>query len=297
MTRKLRVGAAQMGPIEKDESRKQIIERHISLIEEAAQRKIDIVTFPECSLTYWFPSLWLDDSELDQFFEKEMPNPSVKPLFDRAKKLETAFVLGYAELDGEKHYNTSILVDKKGKIIGKYRKSHLPGTKEPVPGLKCQSYEKRYFLEGDTGFKVWRTLDAVVGMCICNDRRWPEVWRVMGMQGVELVLVGWNSRKRHLAGLHNQLSLQAGAYQNGTWVVGTSKCGQWGGCDYIGDSMIVSPLGEVVAKSHTLEDELIDATIDLDLGKQIKEGIFNFERHRRPELYKVISNRKGTILP
>jgi predicted amidohydrolase len=297
MDRKLRVGAAQMGPILKDESREHLIERHIKLLEEASRRKIDIITFPECSLSFWFPSIWLDDTLLNQYFEKEMPNPSVQPLFDRASDLGVAFVLGYAELDGKKRFNTSALVNKDGKIIGKYRKAHLPGTKEPVPGLRCQSYEKRYFLEGDTGFKVWRMLDTIIGMCICNDRRWPEVWRVMGLQGVELVFVGWNSRNRHLANFHNQLSLQAGAYQNGVWVVGAAKCGQWGGCDYIGDSMIVSPLGEVVAKSHSLKDELIDATIDLDLGKQIKNGIFNFELHRRPDLYGMITERKGAILP
>ncbi|GAG22648.1 unnamed protein product, partial [marine sediment metagenome] len=123
--------------------------------------------------------------------------------------------------------------------------------------------------------------------------------RVLGMQGVELVIVGWNTPLTHyrrafeysrLAEFHNRLSLQAGCYQNGTWAVGVAHCGEEEpGYVLMGQSMIVSPWGEVVSLATTIGDELIDAVIDLEAGRDIKEGVFNFELYRRPELYKVIS--------
>lgn len=302
MSRLIHVGAAQLGPIYKEESRENIVERLIILLEEANRRNVELVCYPECALSPYFPRWLLDWDEIDRYFERSMPNPSIQPLFDRAKELKIGFHLGYSELDGNKHYNTSILVGKDGNIIGKYRKSHIPGTYEPRPERQSHpldlDLERRYYLEGDTGFKVWPAFGGYIGMAICYDRRWPETWRVLGMQGVELVIVGWNTPYSRLAEFHNKLSLQAGCYQNGTWAVGVAHCGEEEpNFVLLGQSMIVSPYGEVVAMSSTLQDELIDATIDLDIGNEIKEGVFNFEIYRRPELYKLITERKGAIYP
>ncbi|UCD45602.1 MAG: N-carbamoyl-D-amino-acid hydrolase [Candidatus Bathyarchaeota archaeon] len=304
MPRLLRVGAAQIGPIYRDDTRGEVVERLIALMEEAERKGVELVCYPECALSTFFPRYLLERSEAERYFEESMPNPSVQPLFDQARELGVGFHLGYSELDGGNHYNSSILVDKEGRIIGKYRKSHIPGTSEPIPGQRFQHLERRYFLEGDTGFSVWDAFGGKIGMAICNDRRWPETWRVLGMQGVELVIVGWNTPLTHyrkgisysrLTEFHSKLSLQAGCYQNGTWAVGVAHCGEEEP-DYVlmGQSMIVSPLGEVVALSTTLRDELISSTIDLDAGKEIKEGVFNFELYRRPELYKIISEPTGT---
>jgi predicted amidohydrolase len=300
MRRPIHVGAAQVGPIYKEEPREEVVERLIGLMEEAARRGVELVCYPECSLTTFFPRYLLDSSEVDEYFERSMPGPSTQPLFDRAKELGVGFHLGFAELNGDKHYNTSILVGKDGEIIGKYHKSHIPGSRDPVPGRKFQHLERRYFLEGDTGFKVWPAFSGRVGMAICNDRRWPETWRVLGMQGVELVIVGWNTPLTHyrkafeysrLAEFHNRLSLQAGCYQNGTWAVGVAHCGEEEpGYVLMGQSMIVSPWGEVVSLASTIGDEVIDAVIDLEVGRDIKEGVFNFELYRRPELYKIITD-------
>jgi predicted amidohydrolase len=103
---------------------------------------------------------------------------------------------------------------------------HLPGHADGRSHYPFQHLEKRYFEPGDLGFPVWRAFGANVGMCICNDRRWPETYRVMGMQSVELLLLGYNTPTHlpwipvydHLAGFHNHLCMQAGAYQNSTWV-------------------------------------------------------------------------------
>jgi predicted amidohydrolase len=230
-------------------------------------------------------------------------------LFDEAKKLGVGFYLGYAELVVEqgrkRRFNTSILVGRDGAIIGKYRKVHLPGHAEPQPNRTHQHLEKRYFEPGNLGFGVWRGFGGVMGMCICNDRRWPETYRVMGLQGVEMVMLGYNTPFDHtghpdidgLTSFHNHLSMQAGAYQNATWVIGAAKCGNEEGSKMLGQSVIIAPSGEIVAQAVSLEDEVITFRCDLDLGTRYRETIFNFAKHREPEAYRMIVERKGAIPP
>ena len=236
MARVITVGAAQLGPIARVESRSRVVKRLVQHLHEARGRGCDLVVFPELCLTTFFPRWFMEDAaEIDRFFEREMPGPETQPLFDEARRLGLGFCLGYAELAQEtgttRRYNTAILVDPGGHIVGKYRKIHLPGHAEHEPWRPFQHLEKRYFDIGNLGFGVWRAFGGVLGMCICNDRRWPETYRVMGLQGVEMILLGYNTPVHNppapehdgLALFHNQLVMRAGAYQNGTWVVGVAK--------------------------------------------------------------------------
>ena len=310
MARVITIGAAQLGPIARQESRGLVVKRLLDLLGQAQGLGCDLVVFPELALTTFFPRWWMEDqAEIDAFFEREMPGPETRPLFDEAARLGMAFCLGYAELIQEagalRRYNTSILVDRGGRLVGKYRKVHLPGHAEHEPSRPFQHLEKRYFDVGDLGFPVWRALGGVLGMCICNDRRWPETYRVMGLQGVEMILLGYNTPAHNppapeqdaLGPFHNHLVMQAGAYQNATWVVGVAKCGREEGCDLIGQSAIIAPSGEIVAQAATLGDELISARCDLDLTRSYKDTIFNFARHRRPEHYRLIVDRVGAEPP
>jgi predicted amidohydrolase len=310
MSRIVNTAAAQMGPISRNETRAKTVARLIAMLREANGRGAKLVVFTEMALTTFFPR-WVieNEAELDSFYEKEVPGPETAALFEEARKLSVGFYLGYAELacEGNKkrRFNTSILVDRSGAIIGKYRKVHLPGHSEPQPNRKHQHLEKRYFEPGDYGFRVWRAFGGVMGMCICNDRRWPETYRVMGLQGVEMVMLGYNTPYDHtghadidsLTQFHNHLSMQAGAYQNSTWVVGAAKCGVEEGSNMVGQSVIVAPSGEIVAMAVSLEDEVITARCDLDLGKRYRETIFDFARHREPGAYKFIVERKGATPP
>ena len=287
-----------------------MVKRLLDLLHQAKSHGCDLIVFPELALTTFFPRWWMaDPSEIDTFFEREMPGPETRALFEEARRLGIGFYLGYAELAAEgdrvRRFNTSILVDQGGRIVGKYRKIHLPGHAEHEPWRAFQHLEKRYFEVGDLGWGVWRGFGGLMGMCICNDRRWPETYRVMGLQGVEMVLLGYNTPVHNppapehdlLANFHNQLSMQAGAYQNGTWVVGVAKCGWEEGCDMIGQSQIIAPSGETVAMCTTLGDELCVARCDLDLTRSYKETTFNFARHRRPEHYRMIVDRTGALPP
>jgi predicted amidohydrolase len=310
MSRIVTVGAAQLGPISRTENRASAVARMIVLLQEAASHGCDLVVFPECALTAFFPHWYYDrQDDIDAYFEREMPNATTQPLFDCARALRVGFYLGFAELaieNGATHrFNTSILVDKAGRILGKYRKIHLPGHAEHEPWRPFQNLEKRYFEVGNLGFPVFRAFGGIIGMAICNDRRWPETYRVMGLQGAEMVVLGYNTpvhnppspEHDHLAHFHNELVMQAGAYQNGCWVVGVAKAGDEDGVRQIGNSIIVAPSGEIVAACVTEGDELAIARCDLDLTLSYKNTTFNFALHRQPQAYGLIVERKGAIPP
>ena len=310
MSRIITIAGAQMGPIQRAEPRAQVIERMIALLRRAHAHGATLVVFPELALTTFFPRWYTEDrTELDSWYERTMPNPSVQPLFEEARRLSVGFYLGYAELivenGRERRFNTAILVDRDGAIVGKYRKVHLPGHAEFEPKRPWQHLEKRYFEPGDLGFPVWRTMGGVMGMCICNDRRWPETYRVMGMKGVELIMLGYNTpaanavgtESHHLRVFHNHLVMQSGAYQNGSWVVGVAKAGVEDQHELIGASAIIAPSGEIVALARTLGDEVIVAEADLDECQLNKTTIFNFAAHRRIEHYGIITAQTGATPP
>ncbi len=301
MSRIVTVGAAQLGPVQRTDSRADVVTRLIALLNEAADRGCDLVVFPELALTTFFPRWYLEDiSESDHYYETEMPSPVVRPLFDVARERGVGFTLGYAELTSDGHrFNTQVLVDKSGAIIGKYRKVHIPGHASNEPGRPFQHLERYYFEPSDEGFGVWEAFGARVGMMICNDRRWPETYREMGLQGVELIACGYNTPIHYvpdpsqdiLQGFHNALVMQAGAYQNGTWVVGVAKGGVEEGVD--SQSAIIAPSGQIVAQALTTDDELIVAACDLDWCKRYKETLFDFDKYRRPELYQRHVSQRG----
>jgi predicted amidohydrolase len=308
MPRIVRVAAAQLGPIQLAESRTAVVARMLALMGQAAQSRADLVVFPELALTTFFPRWYhADRREADRWFEHAMPSDETRPLFERASAAGMAFTFGYAEAtpDGRR-FNTSILVDKAGAIVGKYRKVHLPGHAEHDPERTHQHLEKRYFEPGDLGFPVFRTLGGILGMCICNDRRWPETWRVLGLQGVELVTLGYNTptvnSQKGVEGpemrtFHHKLSVQAGAYQNSTWAVAVAKAGVEDGHPLFGCSLIVDPDGRIVAESRGEGDELLVHDCDLDATRFGKATIFDFARHRRPEHYGRITAQVGAEPP
>ena len=314
MSRKITVAAAQLGPIQVAEPRSIAVERMVRLMERAHRRGVELVVFPELALTTFFPRHYhADIAAADHWFETAMPSNETAPLFSAARKYGIGFHLGYAEFTEDKRrFNTSILVNPESDILLKYRKVHLPGHAEFDPQRKVQHLEKRYFEVGNLGFPVIRApmgeLPGInMGMMICNDRRWPEAWRVLGLQSVELVLLGYNTpslnmeaggfEAHHLRVFHSHLSIQAGCYQNACFAVATAKAGTEDGCELFGHSIIVNPQGEIMAMATSWDDELITADCDLDMCTLGRTTIFAFEKHRRPEAYGRITQQVGAIEP
>ena len=243
------------------------------------------MVFPELALTTFFPRYWTDDQEeVEKYFENQMPSPETSAAVRAGALQGDRFDPGYAERTEEG--GTRIASTPRSwwagrETIGKYRKVHLPGHDDHRPNVPYQHLEKKYFEVGKIGFNVWKMFkeDVIVGQCICNDRRWPETFRVMGLKGAEMVVLGYNTpsdnvyaphEPPYLRVFHHNLSLQAAAYQNGIWVVATAKAGKEDGFWLHGGSVIVAPTGEIVAKGTTEEDEVISYDCDLALGEYIR---------------------------
>jgi predicted amidohydrolase len=322
MSRTITVAAAQLGPIQRAEPRSVAVARMVRLMERAHWRGVELVIFPELALTTFFPRHYHENvAEADIWFELSMPSNETAPLFDAARRFGIGFHLGYAELvsdcdeaghERRRRFNTAILVSPDGDIMLKYRKVHLPGHAAFDPRRHVQHLEKRYFDVGDLGFPVIRapmgTVDGInMGMMICNDRRWPEAWRVLGLQSVELVLLGYNTpslnqeaggfEAHHLRVFHSHLSIQAGCYQNACFAVATAKAGVEDGCELFGHSIIVNPQGEIIAQATTWDDELITADCNLDLCALGRTTIFAFDKHRQPQHYARITAQTGAVEP
>lgn len=306
--REIVIGGAQMGPIQRADSREAVVVRMNALLDQAIVAKCDLVVFPELCLTTFFPRWMMEDqAEVDTWFESQMPNAATQSLFDRAAAANVAISLGFAELTPEgRHFNTQILTNRNAEIVGRYRKVHLPGHVEYETERSHQHLEKRYFEPGDLGFPVWRNLDAWMGMLVCNDRRWPEAYREMGLQGVELIVLGYNTPTTNGQGgdedlekriFHSTMSMQAGAYQNSCWVVGVAKAGVEDGHGLFGGSVIVDPDGMVVEQATSDGDELLVHACDMDKALFGKRTIFDFKKHRRVEHYKRITSQTGVIYP
>ena len=304
--RNLNVAAAQLGPIQRTDDRKSVVSRLIDLLREAHGKKAELVVFPELALTTFFPRWFVNDiTEANHWYETEMPSAITRPLFDEAKKLGVGFCLGYAELtESGERFNTQILIERDGRVVAKYRKVHIPGHEHHEPDRPFQHAERYYFTPSNEGFGVWPAFNGRMGMMICNDRRWPESYRVMGLQGVEMILCGYNTPLHYvpdpsqdvLQGFHNALVMQSGAYQNGTFVVGVAKGGVEEGVDSLADSSIIAPSGEILAKTATNGDEIITAVCDLDWCNNYKKTLFDFNKYRRPEVYGRITNQRGSII-
>lgn len=308
MTRIVNVALGQLGPVQKADSRASVVRRLCAMMREAHSLGADVIVYPELALTTFFPRWYIEDvAELHRYYERSMPNADTQPLFDLARALGIGFYLGYAELAEEggrlMQYNTAILVDKAGAIVGKYRKIHVPGHFEHEPWRKFQHLEKRYFTPGPS-FDVYQAFGGTVGMALCNDRRWAESYRVMALQGAEMIFIGYNTPVHNapapqhddLSLFHNQLAVQAGAYQNGCWVASVAKGGVEEGVDSIAGSLLVAPSGEVVARCTTKDDEVVLGRADLDFCAVYKRTTFNFDLHRHPECYGLITQKKGETL-
>jgi N-carbamoyl-D-amino-acid hydrolase len=282
-------------------------------MERAHRRGAEAVVFPELALTTFFPRWYEEDvAAADHWFETALPSPATAPLFAAAERLGIGFHLGYAEKtpDGRR-FNTAVYVHPSGEVVLKYRKVHLPGHAEYDPRRKAQHLEKRFFAVGDLGFPVVRApvggQELNLGLMICNDRRWPEAWRVLGLQGVELVMLGYNTpslntdgrsfEAHHLRVFHSHLSVQAGCYQNSCFAASVAKAGTEDGHELFGHSIIVNPQGEIMAQATSWDDELIVADCDLEMCRLGRETIFDFARHRRPEAYGRITAQTGSETP
>lgn len=331
MARIIRIAAAQVGAVHRTDKRPDTMKRLVSLLEEAASRGAQVVLFPECTFTTFFPRYLIEsEAELESFFEHGdvTKSENTREVFDKAQELGVDISIGFAEATAEgDHYNACVYYHaRSGSVLSKYRKIHLPGDVDPFAEPDAvNQLEKRYFKPGDLGFKAFRVPDLteatpevaepIFGMMICNDRRWAEAWRCLGLQGVEVVFTGFNTpgwapqmwgsandqdpEEAHAEAIfHHKLVMQSHSYTNACFSVSAARCGMDDGkYDLVGGSTIIGPDGKILAESTTEEDEVIVADCDLDLCLPGKKRTFDFARHRRTEHYTILISQTGVVEP
>ncbi len=307
MTRYLTLAVCQTGPVQRTASRVETVGRLVHLLERAAAAGAELAVFPEMALTTFFPRWDLDDdSEIEAFYEQAMPGPTTRPLFDAARRLSIGFALGYSEISFEegrkRRFNTMDLVGPDGGLVGRYRKMHIPGGETPRNGTTTH-LERRYFEPGNLGFPVFPFGSVRVGLALCNDRRWPETYRMLCLNGAQVVLLGYNTPAAlkeapsldHLRMFHNHLPMQAGAYQNTIWIAAAAKAGVEDGQAMLGGSCIIAPTGEIAALAISVDDEVVVHRADLDLITTCQRVNFDFAQYRRPAEYRLIAEQAGPV--
>jgi predicted amidohydrolase len=283
MPRYVKVAAAQMGPNNDGTPREVIVDRMLALLEQGIRDGVELIAYPEMALTTYFPKRVRPD--FDHFFETEVPPKSLEPLLRRAAQARVAVHAGFCEKTEGKYFNTALLTDRDGRLCGTFRKIHLPGTR--IPDGFAQVHEPYYFAHGDTGYKVFDCAGAKVGIAICQDRRYPESYRALALQGAEIILIGYNTPLSALALDLNDLCMRSGAYANACFVVGIAKAGVEDGMELIGGSSVINAQGQIIAKASTTGDELISALIDLDQMTPVRKR-WNFLGRRQPQHYDVL---------
>jgi beta-ureidopropionase len=253
-----------------------MFEKHLPFIEEAGKKGVQILGLQEVfNGPYFCPSQdprWYDLAE-------EVPGPTVERLSKYAEKHRMTLVIPVYEREmAGVYYNTAAVVDADGKYLGKYRKTHIPHT--------SGFWEKYFFKPGNLGYPTFKTRYARIGVYICYDRHFPEGARALGLHGAEIVF----NPSATVAGLSQylwKLEQPAHAVANGYFVAASNRVGSeapWNIGRFYGSSYFCDPRGQTLAQGSEDQDELVVATLDLDMIEEVRRT-WQFFRDRRPDAY------------
>jgi N-carbamoylputrescine amidase len=267
-------------------------------VREAAARGAQIILLPELFETPYF-CIEQDVRHLALARSVE-ENRAVRHFRAIAQELGVVLPISFFEASGRAYFNSIAVVDADGSVLGVYRKSHIPNG----PGYQ----EKNYFSPGDTGFKVWNTRFARIGVGICWDQWFPETARAMALMGAELFFFPTAIGSEPPPALpvtsrdHWQRTQQGHAAANLTPLVASNRYGRERSLqnpdglyiDFYGSSFITDATGAKVAEAGESEDAVLTATFDLDAIAQLRDNWFVF-RDRRPDLYSPLLSLDGRL--
>ena len=267
------------------------MERTAEKIEQAAKLGAQIVCLQELYRTRYFPQQENQDAK---GFAETIPGESTELFSGLAKKHGMVIIAPLFEKSGEgKFYNTAVVINCNGEIMGTYRKTHIP--------FDPYFYEKDYFEAGNTGYQVFDTSFARIGVLICYDQWFPEPARINSLRGAEIIFYptaigyvkGYTSPDGDWHDAWKTVQ-RAHAIANGIHVAAVNRVGEEDELEFWGGSFVCDSFGKVLSEATTTNEEVLIATVDLDKNKKIQEG-WGFLRNRRPDTYKhlIIDNRKG----
>ena len=253
------------------------IEKHVGLIAKAAADGAQIACLQEIFNGPYFPAeqdpKWYATAERDD-------GPTVTRMRELARDHGMALVVPfYEEAQPGVYYNSAVVIERDGSVLGKYRKTHIP---QVGPCF----WEKFYFKPGNLGYPVFETSVGRVGLIICYDRHFPEVARQLGLKGAELVFnpsATVESLSRYLW----ELEQPAHAVANGYWIAAINRVGTEEPLNphrFYGSSYFCDPRGQIVARASEDADEVLVADVDLDKAREVR-NTWQFLRDRRPETY------------
>lgn len=260
-----------------------MIDKHLPLIEQAAERGANI-----CCLQEIFCGPYFCPGQDARWYETAEPvpdGPTIKLMQELAKKYGMVMVVPIYEVDMTGvYYNTAAVIDETGKYLGKYRKNHIP---QCSPGF----WEKFFFKPGDLGYPVFETRYGKIGVYICYDRHFPEGARELGLNGAEIVF----NPSATVAGLSEylwKLEQPAHAVANQYFIGAINRVGTeapWNIGEFYGQSYFCNPRGKIIAEASRDQDEVVIADLDLDEIREVRD-LWQFYRDRRPETYKQIAS-------
>jgi N-carbamoylputrescine amidase len=281
--RRVRIGLIQArweGEVTNDKTIKKnmenMIRKHETLTETASMKGVNILCFQEL---FYGPYFCAEQDIRWYKYAEPIPGPLSNRMCELAKKHDIILIVSIYEKEIEGIlYNTAILIDQDGNIIGKYRKTHLP---QLYPGF----WEKFYFKPGNLGYPVFDTKFAKIGVYICYDRHFPEGARILGLNGAEIVF-NPSATVKGLSEYLWTLEQPAHAVANGYYIAAINRVGDcpWGIGRFFGSSYVANPRGEIIKQASQENEELLVVDIDLDMIKEIR-STWQFFRDRRPELY------------
>jgi len=288
--RNVKVAATQMScSCYKDEN----IAKADKLVREAAKQGAQIILLQELFETPYF----CQKEKADYYvYAREMEeNEAILHFQKVAKELQVVLPISFYEKKNNARYNSLAVIDADGQILGRYRKSHIPDG----PGYE----EKFYFNPGDTGFKVWKTRYAKIGIGICWDQWYPEAARCMALMGAELLFyptaIGSEPQDGSIDSKdHWQACMLGHAASNLVPVIASNRIGleedEDSSITFYGSSFIAGPQGNKIVEAGRDEEAVLVAEFDLDQleVQRIEWGIF---RDRRPDLYKIITSYDGEL--
>lgn len=265
-----------------DEIRDAMFAKHVPFLEAAASKGVQILCLQEIFNGPYFPA---EQDEKWYALAESVPGPTTTRLQELCRRNSMAMVVPIyeREMTGV-YYNTAVVIDADGTILGKYRKNH-------IPHLRC-FWEKFYFKPGNLGYPTFKTRFATIGVLICYDRHFPEGARALGLNGAEIVF----NPSATIAGLSKylwELEQPAHAVANGYWIAAINRVGveePWKSGEFYGSSYVCDPRGKIVAQASATEDELLVYDVDLDLIREVRDT-WQFFRDRRPETYTELSGR------
>jgi N-carbamoylputrescine amidase len=257
--------------------REENLARAEKMIREAASKKAQVLLLPEVFHELFF----ITDLNM-RYFEtaEEIPGPITAMVSNLARELAVVIVAPiYERVDRSVYYNSAAVVDADGKLLGVYRKNHIP--------LNTIFYEKLYFKPGNLGYPVFNTRFGKVGILICHDRHYPEGARALALNGAEIVLIPSATPDKSLSRKVWEKELCAHAIFNEYFVAGLNRIGVEGNYVYYGQSVVFDPSGEMMVQAGP-DEEILVADCDLDLITQRRRA-WQFYRDRRPDTYGILT--------